>query len=91
MVEKKTRGSTSQQEAVARVRSGQSFAVNLPVLGRVTVPQPEQLAYYGGLVALAAFEIIDWPVAVAVAAGHILAHNQHNHALEQFGEALEES
>lgn len=42
------------------------------------MPRPEQLAYYGGLAVLAAFELIDWPVALVIAAGHILATNQHN-------------
>lgn len=91
MVDKKTHPGVSQREAVEHIRGGESFAVNLPVFGRVSVPQPQQLAYYGGLVALAAFEVIDWPIAVALAAGHLLAHNQNNQLLEQFGEALEES
>ncbi len=90
MVDRQRR-QTSQAEAVEHIRKGQTFAVDLPVFGRVTIPHPEQLAYYGGLVLLAAFEIIDWPVAVAVAAGHILASNQHNQILEQIGEALEEA
>lgn len=82
---------TSQRDAVAHVRAGESFALNLPVLGKVTVPRPEQLAYYGGLALLATLEIIDWPVAVAVAAGHMMASNHHNHLLEELGEALEEA
>ena len=90
MVEKKSRRGTSQREAVERVRQGESFAVNLPVVGQVEVPPPEQLAYYGGLAALAAFEIIEWPVAVVIAAGHLLASNHRNRILEELGEAMEE-
>ncbi|MGH3560230.1 MAG: hypothetical protein ACRDTN_00040 [Mycobacterium sp.] len=90
MMVQRPRRSTSQREAVEHIRKGESFAVDLPVVGRVTVPPPEQLAYYGGLAMLAVFDIIDWPVAVAVAAGHLLASSQHNQLLEQFGEALEE-
>ncbi len=86
----KSRRSTTHREAVAHVREGETFAVELPVIGRVNVPRPEQLAYYGGLAMLAAFELIDWPVAVVVAAGHLLASNQHNHLLEELGEALED-
>lgn len=85
------RRSASQSEAVARIREAEGFAVDLPVIGKVAVPRPEQLAYYGGLALLAAFEIIDWPVAVAVAAGHILASNHRSEVLEQIGEALEEA
>ncbi len=87
----KPRHSASQSEALARIREAEAFAVDLPVIGKVAVPRPEQLAYYGGLALLAAFEIIDWPVAVAVAAGHILASNHRSEVLEQIGEALEEA
>jgi hypothetical protein len=90
MVEKKTRRATSQREAVEHIREGETFFVSVPVFGRVEIPRPEQLAYYGGLAALAAFELIDWPVAVVIAAGHILASNHHNKILEELGEAIEE-
>ncbi|MCV7257736.1 hypothetical protein MSP7336_00594 [Mycobacterium shimoidei] len=91
MVEKKSRRTTSQREAVDHIRRGETFAVNLPVVGKMQVPPPEQLAYYGGLAALAVFDLIDWPVALVIAAGHILASNQHSRALEELGEALEEA
>jgi hypothetical protein len=91
MVEKKPRRTTSQAEAVAHIREGETFFVNLPLVGKVEVPRPEQLAYYSGLAALAAFELIDWPVALVIAAGHILASNHHNKILEELGEAIEEA
>jgi len=90
MVEKKTRRGTSQREAVQKIREGETFVVNLPVVGQMEIPRPEQLAYFGGLAALAAFELIDWPVALVVAAGHLLASNHHNKILEELGEAMEE-
>ncbi len=90
MAEKKTRRRTSQREAVQHVREGETFAVNLPVLGQIEIPRPEQIAYYGGLAALAALEIIDWPVAVVIAAGHLLASNHRNKLLEELGEAMEQ-
>lgn len=65
--------------------------MTLPVVGRVKVPHPEQLAYYGALGVLAAVEIIDWPVALLLGAGHMLMHNEHNRIAEQVGEALEEA
>lgn len=90
MVEKKARRATSQRDAVEKIREGETFAVKLPVVGKVEIPRPEQLAYYGGLAALAAFELIDWPVALVIAAGHVLAANHHNRLLEELGEAMEE-
>ncbi|KAA8966920.1 hypothetical protein [Mycobacterium sp.] len=90
MVESKSRRSTSQRAAVEHIRAGESFFVNVPIIGRLEVPRPEELAYYGGLAALAAFELIDWPVALVIAAGHLLASNHHNRILEELGEAIEE-
>jgi hypothetical protein len=90
MAEKKARKGTSQREAVQKIREGETFAVNLPVVGQFEIPRPEQLAYYGGLAALAALELIDWPVALVIAAGHVLASNHHNKILEELGEAIEE-
>jgi hypothetical protein len=49
------------------------------------------LAYYGALGALAAAEIIEWPVAVVLATGHWLVQNQHNRVAHQIGEALEDA
>lgn len=91
MAEKKARKGTSQREAVQKIREGETFAVNLPVLGSIDIPRPEQLAYFGGLAALAALELIDWPVAVVIAAGHFLASNHHNKVLEELGDAMEEA
>lgn len=90
MAEKKERRDTPQREAVDKVREGQTFVLNLPVVGRVSIPRPEQLAYYGGLGALAALELIDWPVALVIGAGHLLASNHRNQILAELGEALEE-
>lgn len=75
---------------VERVRAARGFAVTLPLVGTVRVPHPEQLAYYGALAALAAVEIIDWPVALALAAGHALLEDQHSRVAQEIGEALEE-
>jgi hypothetical protein len=86
----KTRRSVSHRSAVERVRDANTFAVNLPVVGRVRIPRPDQLAYYGALGALAAFELIDWPVALAIVAGHALAAQHHSKVAQEIGEALEE-
>ncbi|MBF6300301.1 hypothetical protein IU459_22555 [Nocardia amamiensis] len=82
---------TSHREAVDRVVAAHGFAVDLPVVGRVRIPRPEHLAYYGALGALAAAEIIEWPVAVVLAAGHWLVENEHNRVAQEIGEALEDA
>ncbi|BBZ49719.1 hypothetical protein H7H82_01515 [Mycobacterium heidelbergense] len=91
MAEKKSRTGISQREAVEKIREGETFVVNVPVIGQMEIPRPEQLAYYGGLAALAALELIDWPVALVIAAGHLLASNHHNRLLEELGDAMEEA
>ena len=91
MAEKETRRATSQREAVQKIREAETFVVNLPVVGQVEIPHPEQLAYFGGLAALAALELIDWPVALVIGAGHLLAANHRNRLLEELGEAMEEA
>lgn len=75
------------RDAVHVVRNARGFTATLPVLGRVQVPPPEQLAYYGALGILAALEIIDWPVALLVGAGHLLIQNEHSRMVERSGGA----
>jgi len=59
----------AQQDAARRVAAGRRFSVRLPVLGTVQLPPPDQLAFFGVLAGLAALELIDWPVAVAMGVG----------------------
>jgi xanthosine utilization system XapX-like protein len=82
---------TTHRDAVERVRQAHSFTVTLPVVGRVRVPRPEQLAFYGALGALAAVEIIEWPVALVLGVGHALMQNEHSRVAQEVGEALEEA
>ncbi|MCT7660851.1 hypothetical protein [Mycobacterium deserti] len=63
---------SSHRDTARRVRDADHFALRLPVLGRVPFPRPDQLAFYGALAALVAIELVDWPVAVAIGAGHAL-------------------
>ncbi|MGV0768419.1 hypothetical protein [Mycobacterium syngnathidarum] len=87
----KTKPATGHRDAVRAVQDARGFAVTLPVVGRVKVPHPEQLAYYGALGILAAVEIIDWPVALLLGAGHVLMQNEHSRVVQEVGEALEEA
>jgi hypothetical protein len=43
------------------------------------LPHPQQALYYGGLAALAAFEIIEWPVALAIGAAAALMGRSVSH------------
>ena len=59
----------AQRQASERVKQGKSYSVSLPIVGRVPVPSPEQLAIYAALGGLAVLELIDWPVALAMGVG----------------------
>ena len=84
--------SDAPRRAAAHVMDKHSFAVTLPDdLGTVRLPEPERLAYYGGIVVLAAFGILEWPVAVVLGIGHLLAEDHHHKVLCEFGEALSEA
>lgn len=64
--------------------------VTLPVVGEVHLPAGEELVFLGGVVALTAFGILEWPVALLLGAGHTLAGSRRNKVVRAFGEALEE-
>ena len=83
-------GRPGPKSAAQRVREAQTVTVDLPVTGKLKLPRPEELAYYVGLGVLAAAEIIDWPVALVLAAGHALTSSHHNRVAQELGEALDE-
>ncbi|HJT91691.1 MAG TPA: hypothetical protein VJ777_07065 [Mycobacterium sp.] len=62
----------SHSDIARRVRDADRFALQLPVVGRVPIPRPDQLAFYGALAALVAVEMVEWPAAVAIGVGHAL-------------------
>ena len=77
--------------AVLHAIEKNTTAVTMPVVGELTLPSADALAWYAGLAAVAVFGVMDWPVAVAIGVGHLLAHNHHVRLLKDFGEALEEA
>jgi len=83
---------TAQQrqrsEAVAAV--GRNLRhVHVPVVGEVVIPPTDRMAYYAGIGVLAAVGLIEWPLAVVVAAGHVLADQPMFSLLRGLGEAAE--
>jgi hypothetical protein len=79
-------GRKAAQQATAR----NSLQVSVPGVGVVKLPPPDQLAFVAGIAALTALEIIEWPVGLALACGHLLAGSKHNKIVRDFGEALED-
>jgi hypothetical protein len=81
----------SGKRAAQRVNAHHDLQINLPGLGIVDLGPPDQLVYFAGIATLAALEIIDWPLAVIIAAGHLLADQRRSRTLHAFGEALEQA
>jgi hypothetical protein len=63
----------------------------LPLIGDVTVPPPGQMAYFAGLGILAAVEVIEWPLALVIGTGHLLAEQRWSRFLRGLGGAAEEA
>lgn len=82
---------TAGNRAAAKATDKNSTRVVIPGIGPVRLPAPPQLAYVGGIAALAALQVIEWPIGLALAAGHPLATGSHDKVVEDFGAALEEA
>lgn len=52
------------------------------------LPHP-RLAWYAGVVVVAAFDVIEWPLAIVMMLGHEIAHRTHSAALRDFAEGVE--
>jgi hypothetical protein len=80
------------QRAVVTAIEKQSGRVVLPYgIGQVRVPSADRLAFYGGIATLALLGIVEWPVALVIGVGHLLADDRHHKLLADFGEALGEA
>lgn len=78
-------------QAATKATEKNSTRVVVPMIGTVTLPPPENLAFLGGIAALVALEVIEWPIGLALIAGHTLVHRSHNKLVQDFGKALEEA
>lgn len=76
--------------AVATEKGGHRIVIKADDV-RIETPPIEHLVFYVGLGVLAAVEIIEWPVALLLTAGHLLADMTSRPALQGFGEVLEEA
>jgi hypothetical protein len=65
--------------------------VRLPIVGEVTLPPADRLAYFAGIGVLAALELIEWPVALVIVAGHVLAAQHMSRLVKGIGQAFEEA
>jgi len=77
-----------RDDASRTVQRAKKLSARLPMVGRVRVPPPDQLALYGALGVLAALNVINWPVALAIGAGAaVVARRVNARPTTQPGEA----
>jgi len=58
---------------------------------RLESPPVEHMVFYAGMGALAAMEVIEWPLAVLLMTGHLLMDATNRPGLQQLGEAVEDA
>jgi hypothetical protein len=79
------------QSVTDKIEKGLGKTVQLPVLGRVTLPHSDTLVYYVGIGVLVALEVVEWPIALIIGTGHMMATRQHRSLIRGLGEALEQA
>ncbi|MDD7941016.1 hypothetical protein PHK61_21580 [Actinomycetospora lutea] len=62
--------------------------VEIPYVGPVGWPLTGSLSYLITVGALAAFEVIPWPVAGLLGLGHVMARNRDNTVVREIGSGL---
>jgi hypothetical protein len=68
---------------------GQVSTITLPLVqAKVT---PEHLAYLGALGVLAALELIEWPLAAVLVAGHVIANRAHRQIVREMAAGVDEA
>ncbi|WP_329105745.1 hypothetical protein OG792_33475 [Micromonospora sp. NBC_01699] len=74
-----------------RVVESYAGRLRIPGLGEIAVPPPDKLAYYAGLGLLAALQVIEWPLALVITAGHVIADQHFSGLARGLGEALQQA
>jgi hypothetical protein len=64
--------------------------ITVPGLGTIEMSRPE-LVFVGGIAALGVFGFLDWPIALVLGVGHLLAADRSSRAARELGSAMEEA
>lgn len=72
-----------------RIRHSGPDGVTLPIpwLGSIEISKPE-LAYVGGIAGLTALGLLEWPIALVIAGGHVLAADRSSRTVRDLGDAM---
>jgi len=61
----------------------------VPLSRATRLAQHPRFTWYAGLAVMAALEIIEWPLAILMIAGHEIAHRTHSQELRELAEGVE--
>ncbi len=78
-------------KAVNKAVDKDATKVRMPVVGEVVLPPAEHLVFYVSIAAMTAIELLEWPVALVIGIGKILADNRSSTRLRAVGEAMEDA
>ncbi|MDQ6615115.1 MAG: hypothetical protein M3083_10285 [Actinomycetota bacterium] len=80
---------TSKAGGAAQVVERRTLRVALPLIDKSLEVPRELVPYYLGVGFMAACELIEWPVALIIAAGHTIAARSQNDTLRELGSGVE--
>jgi hypothetical protein len=65
-------------------------SVTLPGTGtKIMLPDRPGLLWYAGVTAMAAVELIEWPIALLVAGTHFIEHHSHSRDIRELTEGID--
>ena len=73
---------------IAAIR-GEKVFVKLPWIGEVDLPSGPHLVWFAGAIALAALDIVDWPVALLLIVGKALSDSERSEPVRTLGSIME--
>ncbi len=78
-----------REQNIHRMRRG-GPSVSLPGSDiKVNLPGPAGLVWYAGIGAMAALELIEWPIALVISATHFVESHSHSRDVQELADGIE--
>lgn len=56
---------------------------------RINLPDRPALAWYAGIGAMTAMQLIEWPIAVVITGTHFIENHSHNRNIQELADGIE--
>lgn len=56
---------------------------------RINLPDRPALAWYAGIGAMAAMELIEWPIALVITGTHLIENHVHSRSIQELADGIE--